>query len=96
MYIDDGANTTPAAPEHIAISGDGVNWDFIPKAGLKVTGHYATQVGQYKYPVKTILALESAHVGLMMIELQDVLNQPTWSTGTEAGLVQAKLDIASW
>jgi hypothetical protein len=50
----------------------------------------------YPYAVMTILHVERQGGEPLKIELQDVSNQATWSTGQQTGLQQAITDINAW
>lgn len=50
----------------------------------------------YPYASMTILSVNLKSGHHFKIELQDVSNQATWSTGTQAGLNQAIADIQAW
>lgn len=99
IWIEDGANLTPADNAHVAVSRDGSSWDRIPKAGLSVTGYFsAFPEPTYPYNTKTILCLQTSDedAPVMKWELQDCVNQATFSDGSTTALDQAIADISSW
>ena len=102
LSVDRASNINAAITNGIAFSSDGTNWDFISKDQVStVTGWFqaAADMVEPNYPRtnKTILRIERSddHAPLTF-ELQDVVNQATWTAGTEAALQIAKEDIASW
>lgn len=58
---------------------------------LSYTGEWG-----YTRDVMTIVQVERVDGSRLNIELQDISNQGTWSTGTQAGLQQAIADINAW
>lgn len=50
----------------------------------------------YPYSQMTILQVERQGGETLKIELQDISNQATWSTGLQSGLQQAISDINAW
>lgn len=50
----------------------------------------------YPYSQMTILHVERQGGETFKIELQDISNQATWSTGQQTGLQQAITDINTW
>lgn len=48
----------------------------------------------YQYPTKTVLYIKHGP-NISEYELQNVVNQPTWNTGTQNAANQAVLDIAA-
>ena len=56
------------------------------------------QEWDYPYPTMTIINIyvqNEQHVPVRL-ELQDISNQPTWSTGLLTGIQQAIADINAW
>jgi len=78
--------------------------NLIPKTHItNVTGVFAQKPvtatpNEWIYPHNTItsIQLEKSDGSKESIELQDVSNQATWSTGTLNGLNQAIADINAW
>lgn len=50
----------------------------------------------YPYPSQTVIDVRMRGGHHFSIELQDVTNQPTWSTGDLAGIQAAIADINAW
>lgn len=50
----------------------------------------------YPYPSQTSIDVVMRNGHRMNIELQDITNQPTWSTGNLAGIQAAMADINAW
>jgi hypothetical protein len=50
----------------------------------------------YPFPTMTILVIKMKDGRDFSVELQDVTNQATWSTGLKSGLNQAIADIKAW
>lgn len=51
---------------------------------------------RYPYIAMTQIMVRVRGEMTMVLELQNVTNQPTWSTGTPAGVNQAIADIQAW
>ena len=110
LYINDGVAINAAWTNHIAISGDGVNWDTINKLDLSV-GKLALSLNKTapnSYPERNkesgfvIVVKRSDSEGpLLKFNPEKVLSQPTWSTSGTAtslssGANTAIADIATW
>lgn len=109
-YIDDGTAINALWTDHIAISGDGVNWDVIPKAGM-FAGKHAISLNSNapnSYPERNkdsgfviVVKRNDADTPLLKFNPENVVNQATWSTtGTAtdiaSGAQQALADIIGW
>ena len=93
MFIDDGV--TVGAADVIIIGQNATDVDYIAKSQIvKFTGVFSAVPGQYPFPTKTIVRITFADGSAFDIELQNVANQVTWNTGTQAGLNQALLDLS--
>jgi hypothetical protein len=51
---------------------------------------------KYRFDTITIVTLWLRDKTKLSFELQEITNQPTWSTGTLAGLNQAVIDLGTW
>lgn len=87
VFVDNGSNLTPAVVKAIAISPDGVNWDYIQKSQIaKVTPVFipfvqASQANS-SYP---FLHWCEVHIvltngGEVKFDCQAVINQNSWCT----------------
>lgn len=58
----------------------------------------AAKEGEWNYPFPTMtkLMIVLKDEPTLIIELQNVTNQPTWNLGTQAALIQAIADIQAW
>jgi hypothetical protein len=84
-YIQDGITISLNHVGQIAHSDDGINWRFIIKSRIREISGY-----------KTFVRLWFDHDSHFEINLAEVQNRPTWSTGNQAGLTAALEDIALW
>src|ERR1022692_3176129 len=80
--------------EVIAISPNGTDWDYIMKQNILMLGfvyfdNTTITPRNYPYPTKTLLKITMVGDLDVIWELQDISNQPGWSTGTQAGINQA-------
>jgi hypothetical protein len=94
VYIDP---LTPADPA-ILIAEDAlftVNLELIMKSQIVNVHRVALSPARdgYAYPNFTELVIQLADGRTFRVELQNVLNQATWSTGTAAGADQAVADV---
>lgn len=84
-YIQDGISISLNHLGQIAHSDDGLHWSFIIKSRIR-------EISGYKTFVRLWFDLES-HFEINLLELND---HPTWSTGDPAGLNAALEEIALW
>lgn len=50
----------------------------------------------YRYSTQTCVDIILTDGRNLDLELQDITNQPTWSTGNQAGIDQAVADLLAW
>ena len=95
-----GATAMEVTPEPIAnnsphLIGNGrinsVSWQFAQKP-LTAT----PEEWMYRYPTLTVLTINLNDGNFERIELQDITNQGTWSTGTMVGIDNAINAINAW
>lgn len=109
LYIQNGVDVDPMWTNHIAISGDGVNWDTINKAGLSVGKHKlnVNTTAPNSYPERNkengwvvSLKREEDDGPVLKFNPAKVLDQPTWVVpGASSELVGAQTclaDITAW
>jgi hypothetical protein len=98
MEIVNGITADAGWTKQIAYSSDGVNWNTLSKANLRVKRDAVT--GNTSSPLvessgKFIVTLLHSDEELLRFKLSDVTNQPTW-TNDLAGLQKAVDDINTW
>lgn len=95
IYID-----ITSKPQQIGISRDNVNFDWINKKDLSVIQGFNPNPNSpknYRYPTRCTITLKDTSGNTQMeFECQDVLNQSSWSGGTQSDLNQAASDLADW
>ena len=97
MHVHQGT-VINAAWTNVVLIGDGTNWPtHLQGSSIQnVGGTYIPNAASYKYPTVTKLRLGMMDGTAIDIELQDVLNQATWNTGTNGALDTAIADIQGW
>lgn len=98
-YIQKSATVNALITGKVAISSDGVTWEYLPKEGLSVSPIFSGIGGlNYPYATKTIVVLRYRNGSgeSYSFDIQGVKNQATWQGGTQAKLKIALDDIAAW
>ena len=85
----DLGGATPANDLVITITGDNAAVDLIQPQSFD-------NEWIYPYPTMTVVEVVTQEGRKFNVELQDVTNKPTWSTGTKAGLDQCIADFNAW
>ena len=87
LFVDNGANLTPALPKVIAMSPDGVNWDYVQKSQIrKITPVYIAFVQQsdanrgYPFMDWCQVHIEMTNGNSIKFDCQGVQNQNGWVT----------------
>lgn len=84
-YIQNGTALGSQHAGQVGFSLDNTNWQYFTKHKIKeISG------------TKTFVRLLLEDNTRIVINLLNVLNQPTWSTGNAAGLSAALNDLSSW
>jgi len=80
------------------VAGETITGGTSAKTATVVSYQPTTYLGEWPYggPVMRIIEIDILDGANLNIELQDVSNQATWSTGNQAGIDAAIADINTW
>ena len=100
-HIDNGTAINAVLVNHIAISADGTNWDYISKAGLSAS-KYAVQLNNTapnSHPQRGkgqwVVVVKRGNEQILKFDPNKVQNQATWLGGAAEAQV-AVTDINIW
>jgi len=96
-YIDKSSSVNALITGKIAISSDGVTWEYLTTDDMSIGKIFSGAPGlNYPFLTKTIVVLRYTDGPSYAFDIQTVKNQPTWQGGTQAELKIAVDDIAAW
>jgi hypothetical protein len=102
LYIDNGTTIDASWTKHIAVSPDGVNWSFFPKANTTVSVVGVNSIHSSLFPIakgtRWIIEIKDASEGRLHVRFNpnEVANQATWLGNTSTAANQAASDITGW